>query len=276
MKFNLFKRKNLQKSASITDGSVGPETPSSKPVEKEESPMSQSETNSKEMKNENENKSQNQAEAATAESKTVHNIIILDESGSMSAIYKPALSGVNETLKTIRNAETEHENQKHFVSLIAFDSEHYNEIYNHVPAEKAIDITEEQYRPCGCTPLYDTMGRAISELRNKVKKEDTVLVTIITDGLENASHEYTGPAIKALVEALKGEGWVFTYIGANHDVEAFSKSLSINNSLSFDANENSTKEMFVKEMRSRRMFFCKLDVNVPKEDLNDNYFIDID
>lgn len=223
---------------------------------------------------ENENKTQNQNAACTAKSKTVHNLIILDESSSMRSIYEPALSGVNETLQTIRNAEKEHESQKHFVSLIAFDSEHYNEIYNHTEAEKAIDISEEQYRPGGCTPLYDAMGRAITDLRNKVEKEDTVLVTIITDGYENASREYNGPAIKALVEAMKAEGWVFSYIGANQDVEAVSKSLSINNCLAFDTNEDSTRKMFAKELRSRNNLYCKLSANASKEELSEDYFID--
>lgn len=59
--------------------------------------------------------------------KRVHNLIILDESGSMSSIYRPALTGVNETLQTIRSAQEEHQNQQHFVTLVAFDSGHYNQ-----------------------------------------------------------------------------------------------------------------------------------------------------
>lgn len=45
-----------------------------------------------------------------------------------------------------------------------------------------------------------------------------VVITIITDGLENALKEYTGAAVKQLVEQLKGVGWTFTYMGANQDV----------------------------------------------------------
>lgn len=213
---------------------------------------------------------------SAAKSKNVHNLIILDESGSMQLIYQAALSGLNETLQTIRNAETDHENQKHFVSLISFNSGNYNEIYNNTPAQDALDITEEQYKPMCNTPLYDAMGRAINDLRSKVGQQDKVLVTIITDGMENASREYQRPAIKALVDALKAEGWVFTYIGANQDVEAVSKSMSISNCLAFDANEDSTRKMFAKEMRSRRKFFDKLDFDMPDEDLSENYFIDID
>ena len=206
------------------------------------------------------------------ETKRVHNLIILDESGSMQSIYQPALTGVNETLKTIREAQKEHENQTHFVSLIAFDSGHYNQIYSNIAAEKAIDITQEQYRPGGCTPLYDAMGRSINELRPNVVKGDVVLVTVTTDGYENASREYNGRAIKSLVETLKKEGWVFTYIGANQDVEAVAASMSIDNRLAFDADEESTGAMFEHERRSRRKFFGKLSRNMPMCDLCTGYF----
>ena len=202
----------------------------------------------------------------------VHNLIILDESGSMQSIYQPALTGVNETLQTIREAQKEHENQTHFVSLIAFDTGHYNQIYNHIAAEEAIDITQEQYRPGGCTPLYDAMGRSINELRSNVVKGDVVLVTVITDGYENASREYNGRAIKSLVETLKNEGWVFTYIGANQDVEAVAASMSIDNRLAFDADDESTGAMFEHERRSRRKFFGKLSRNMPMCDLSTGYF----
>lgn len=204
--------------------------------------------------------------------KHIHNLIILDESGSMQSIYRPALSGVNETLQTIRNAQTEHAEQKHSVSLVAFDSGHYNRIYNNTPAEKAVDITKDQYRPDGCTPLYDAMGRSINELRPHVNVGDVVLVTVITDGYENASREYNGKAIKSLVEEMKNQGWVFTYIGANQDVEAVAASISIDNHLAFDADGESTGAMFARECRSRKKFFGKLCQNMPLADLGTGYF----
>lgn len=202
----------------------------------------------------------------------VHNLLILDESGSMSSIYQPALTGVNETLQTIRKAQKEHLYQEHFVTLVAFDSSHYNQIYKNTPAENAKDITKEQYCPGGCTPLFDAMGRSITELRDYADANDVVLVTIITDGYENASHEYDGRAIKALVEAMKLQGWVFTYIGANQDVEAVANSMSIDNHLSFEASETGTSDMFAKEMRCRKLFFDKITPNQRMSDICDDYF----
>lgn len=201
----------------------------------------------------------------------VRNLIILDESGSVMSIYKPALDGVNETLQTIRGAQNEHPGQKHYVTLVTFDTGHYNEIYRNVPAAKAQDINEMQYCPNGGTPLFDAMGRAINELRSEVGEDDVVLVTVITDGYENASREYTGKAIKALVEEMRAKGWVFTYIGANQDVEKVAASMAINNHMAFDANIDGTKAMFAKEMKSRRAFFSKVGI-VPKENLENDYF----
>ena len=202
----------------------------------------------------------------------VHNLIILDESGSMQSIYHPALTGVNETLQTIREAQKEHPHQEHFVTLATFDTSHYNRIYHNTPAEQAIDITGEQYRPCGGTPLYDAMGRSINELRSCVKTGDIVLVTVITDGYENASREYNGKAIKSLVEEMRKEGWVFTYIGANQDVETVADSMAINNRMSFSANTDGTTAMFQKEKKSRKRFFSKIQKNVKCSDIEDDYF----
>lgn len=194
----------------------------------------------------------------------VHNLIILDESGSMHSIYRPALSGVNETLQTIRAAQTQHPSQEHFVTLVTFDSNpglRYNEIYRDVPADKAVDITENEYNPCGCTPLYDAMGRAINDLQQTAGNDDVVIVTIITDGYENASQEFTGKAIFSLVEKMRTKGWVFTYIGANQDVEQVAKSMNISNFMSFDADEEGTEAMFAKERASRKRFFSRINLS---------------
>lgn len=209
-------------------------------------------------------------------SRNVYNLIILDESGSMHAIYDPAITGVNETLQTIREARKENPGQNHFVTLVAFDSSHYNEIYHNVPAESALDITKEQYIPSGMTPLYDAMGRALMELREHVKDEsDVILVTIVTDGYENFSKEFTGASIKALIEDLKKRNWVFTYIGANQDVESVAASMSINNHYAFMATEEGTNEMFRKERCSRKKFFKKLnkcDYTSLSDEIKDDYF----
>ena len=78
------------------------------------------------------------------------------------------------------------------------------------------------------TPLYDAIGNTITAVHRMMENDRNAIasVTIITDGYENASKEYTHTAIRSLIEAYKSEGWLFAYIGADHDVEAVSFSLS--------------------------------------------------
>jgi uncharacterized protein YegL len=185
----------------------------------------------------------------------VFNLIILDESGSMSAIERQAISGVNETIQTIRIAQKEHPEQEHFVSLVSFNSVSIKNIYDKINAEDVEELSGKQYQPSSCTPLYDAMGNALTSLSKSVSEEDVVLVTVITDGYENDSKEYSCNSIKALVESLKKRHWLFTYIGANQDVYAVASSLAIDNTLNFETTAEGTNEMFETEGKARRRFF---------------------
>ncbi|MCH5326808.1 MAG: VWA domain-containing protein [Duncaniella sp.] len=204
--------------------------------------------------------------------KRVFNLMILDASGSMVSIYESALTGVNETLQTIRATQGEHGDQAHFVTLVTFNSTHYGEIYSATPANEAKDITPKQYIPSGCTPLFDAMGRAITSLQSTVADGDIVLVTVITDGMENASREYSRDTIKKLVESLKAKGWMFTYIGANQDVDAVADSLAIKHRLAFNANASGTSAMFNIEARARKRFFDKVGYESIQALIDEDYF----
>ena len=192
----------------------------------------------------------------------VYNLIILDKSGSMSSIAKAAIAGFNETVGGIRSAQERFKDtQEHFVSLMIFCNCEKTMVYDMVPVAEVKELTSKEYRPCCCTPLYDAMGISINALYKAIKdKEDaTAVVTVITDGLENASKEYSGKAIKALVERMKDEeGWNFAYIGTNQDVEATSASLSIDHHMSFVDDEEGMREAWTKERKSKTMLFSRL------------------
>lgn len=202
----------------------------------------------------------------------IFNLIIIDESGSMQSIKKQAIDSVNETIQTIRSAQTKHEEQEHYVSLITFN-DNVKTIYDCVQVSEVTELTSETYQPACCTALYDAMGLSVNVLRKKVAEVDKVLVTVVTDGYENASKEYSGKAIKALVDELKAKGWVFAYIGANQDVEAVAASISITNTMNFEATCVGTTAMSEKLGRSRSRWFDKIahGLSSPEED-NCNFF----
>ena len=206
----------------------------------------------------------------------IFNLIILDESGSMESIKKAAVSSVNETVQTIRAAQRKFEEQEHLVSLVTFNDEAVKTIFDCVPVMEVKELADEQYVPDSCTPLYDAMGHSLNALRRKVAADDRVLVTIVTDGMENSSKEYSGQAIKALVDELKTKDWVFAYIGANHDVEQAAAAISIHNTLSFEASDSGIASMSKQVAESRTVFYCcASEASFDPKTANEHFFDDV-
>jgi|WetSurMetagenome_2_1015567.scaffolds.fasta_scaffold46849_3 hypothetical protein len=193
----------------------------------------------------------------------VHNLIILDESGSMMSIKRPIIQGFNELVQTIKGIEKEFPEQEHFISFITFNGLGQKVMHFAEPVMRLDKIDDTRYRPDSLTPLFDAMGYSFGKLRTLLENEKdyNVLVTILTDGEENASREYTGLAIKNQIQELEHNGWTFTYIGTNHDVMNFSVSISISNSLSFSADEAGMKKMFLKERQARLNYSKKIRDN---------------
>lgn len=202
----------------------------------------------------------------------IFNLIIIDESGSMQSIKKEAIDSVNETIQTIRSAQKKHDDQEHYVSLVTFNDD-VKTVYECVPVDEIKELTAETYQPDCCTALYDAMGISLNALRKKVAEDDKVLVTVVTDGYENSSKEYSGKAIKALVDELKVKGWVFAYIGANQDVEAVAATISITNVMNFETTSAGTHMMTDRVNRSReRLYCCMARPDFSAAEANENFF----
>ena len=192
----------------------------------------------------------------------VYNLILLDESGSMSSIWRQALDGINETLNGIRKTQDEYPSQHQYVSIVTFEGNGVRGVKtlrDRIPVENIQNLKDDDYRPGGCTPLYDAMGLSLNYLQHCVRDEDVVLVTIITDGYENSSCEYSGQAIKTLVEKLREKGWTFAYIGANQDAVEVAKGLNIDNAMNFDATPQGTVMMCLDYESARRDFSRQVD-----------------
>ena len=88
------------------------------------------------------------------------------------------------------------------------------------------------------------------------------IVSITETAFESSATHWTGPQIKSLVEELRHEGWTFTYIGANQNVEEVAGSMGIRNSMAFEETDEGTAKMFKKDRRSRSRFFERIRLHV--------------
>ena len=193
--------------------------------------------------------------------KKVYNLIIVDESGSMSIIRNEALAGLNETIETCQKMQEMHPELEQHITLISFDSGHFKTHLDNELATKARKLTTDDYRPNAATPLYDAIGKGIAKLNAQTQSGENVLVTIITDGEENCSQEYNLKMVKTLIEKQKEQGWTFTLIGTdNLDVEGMAGALSIDNHLEFAEDAESTKKMFARERKARSRFMACMSV----------------
>ncbi|AVR44755.1 hypothetical protein C7S20_05455 [Christiangramia fulva] len=183
----------------------------------------------------------------------VHNLIILDESGSMFSIKDQNIRGFNEIVQTIKGVENKYPEQEHFISFLTFNGLGITEHLFNQAVKNLKQIDNECYRPGASTPLYDAIGFGVSKLEKIIgnKTDSNVLVTVFTDGEENASREYRREVIKKKIKELKCRNWTFTYTGTDHDVYAAAGALSINNVVQFTKNEADMEKMFLNEREAR-------------------------
>ena len=190
-------------------------------------------------------KQHSQIQVETTEIDCFHNIILMDQSGSMTSLKETALDGAQEVINSIQMAQDTIKNAGQKLTLAFFDGAnelHLKYVVNneHIGDAKA-DL--RQYSPDGNTPLYDAIGTVIMNHLPKVGPHDYVMMTIITDGLENASKKYRASDIKAMVDSLSAKDWAFTYIGANQDAILEGGRMGIRDSYNYDNTHSGYRKM---------------------------------
>jgi hypothetical protein len=162
---------------------------------------------------------------------TAH-LLVVDRSGSMITIKTDMEGGIKELLKSQDELPG-----KYTVDIAYFDSEFEYPTKQALAASASVNI-----EPRGLTALHDAIGRASTEFGASLaampedERPGKVLVTVITDGGENASREFTGESVKELIQKQKNEfNWEFTFLGANQDAALVGTSLGINHNLTYVA-----------------------------------------
>jgi hypothetical protein len=151
--------------------------------------------------------------------------MVLDRSGSMQSIKDDTIGGFDAFISEQRRVPG-----RCTVSMVQFDNV-YEEVYT---GRDLADVPSLTLVPRGSTAMLDAIGRAVNATGARLAampenaRPGTVIVGIMTDGLENASREFTYAMVKAMIEQQEHVyGWTFMYMGANQDAIEVGASLGV-------------------------------------------------
>ena len=163
---------------------------------------------------------------------TTYYQFILDRSGSMSDVRSATLEAFNTHIESIRKAALKFPEQKFYASLCTF-----NDSVEHPIVESRLDdfmpLNMRSYVTTGSTALLDAIGHSVHHIRTEHGKEidkgkASVVVIIMTDGMENASRLYSFPEISRMIAQLEAtDFWTFTFLGADLDAFEIGRMLNI-------------------------------------------------
>lgn len=180
-------------------------------------------------------------------------IFVIDRSGSMESIRNDMIGGFNSFIKSQQEANI----GECRVFAYKFDTA-YEPMFEDLDLNFVPVLTRESYVPRGGTALYDSLGRVIDNIGQRLsnmsesERPAKVLVVTITDGAHNSNLLDNGPQFTAeeVKEKVKHQtevySWDFAYIGANQDAWAVGNSMgySQGTTLNYVANSSGSALMF--------------------------------
>ena len=174
-------------------------------------------------------------------------VFILDRSGSMGGLESDTVGGFNAMIEKQKKEEGEC-----LVSTVLFSNDS-TVLHDRVPVDKVPAMTTKEYSVGGCTALLDAIGGAIHHIGNvhKYAREEDVpehtMFVITTDGMENASREYSSRALKEMISRQKEQyGWEFVFVAANIDAVETAENIGIsrNRAVNYNADERGTQVLY--------------------------------
>lgn len=155
-------------------------------------------------------------------------VFVLDRSGSMSGLAADTIGGFNELIEKQKKIEGDA-----YVTTVLFDHE-YEVLHDHVALGEVAPLTDKEYFARGSTALLDAVGRTINAVGVRLaatpeeERPEHVVFVITTDGMENASREYTAKQVREMVEHQQQKySWQFVFLGANMDAVSEADELGI-------------------------------------------------
>ncbi|MCA0148302.1 MULTISPECIES: VWA domain-containing protein [Rossellomorea] len=173
-------------------------------------------------------------------------IFLLDRSGSMSGLEQETIGGYNSFIKKQRKLSGQT-----LVTTVLFDDK-VEQLWSGVEAGK-VRLTREEYFVRGCTALMDAVGKTIIEVGHRLsrmaegQRPGKVIFVITTDGMENASVEFSSSQVKDLINQQQQRyNWEFIFLGANINAaeEAINIGIDKGSAYQFEASSKGVEAMY--------------------------------
>jgi len=193
---------------------------------------------------------------------TIHYAFILNQSGSKQSIKKEVISSYNEQVEAIRKIKKENSGSEIKFTFCIFNDEiEFRFISRQIDELKKIKPNE--YRPNSCTALYDSIGLTFMKTREHIKSNDQVFFAIFTDGLENASTDFTSMDIQKLLTQATAKGWQVKFFCRDEDNLFYKQHLGISDRQMMNISLN---EAGLKAMETEVCYCLNEMVNTQKTD----------
>jgi uncharacterized protein YegL len=167
-------------------------------------------------------------------------VFILDRSGSMSGLESDTIGGYNSMLEKQKKEPGEA-----VVTTVLFD-DRYELLHDRINLKGIAPITDKEYFVRGSTALLDAVGKTINKIGNVQKhtaedeRAENIMFIITTDGMENASREFSYEKVRGMIEHQKNKyGWEFIFLGANIDAVATAERFGIRKDRAVNYNADS-------------------------------------
>jgi len=189
---------------------------------------------------------------------SIHYVLILDQSGSMSDLKKEVVTSFNEQVDMIQKLIKAEPESNIKLTLCTF-----NDAIDFKFIEQSVDqikrLTLEDYHPASFTALYDAIGASFMKITEAIESGDQVFFAIFTDGLENASKVYTAEDINFKIKAAEIKGWNIKFFCRYEDKLFYKSKLNLTdkNLLTVTLNDQGFKMMESEIMYSLKSMIDK-------------------
>lgn len=180
-------------------------------------------------------------------------VFILDRSGSMDHLVSDTIGGFNSMIE-----QQKKEDGEAYVTTVLFD-DYYELLHDHVNIQDVQPMTNDEYYARGCTALLDAVGKTINSIGKRLsdtpeeERPEKVIFMITTDGMENASREFSKSKVKEMIEHQQDKySWMFMFIGANMDAVSEAASYGIQSAYSktYTASAQGTSSVYASSSKA--------------------------